>query len=854
MGPRGHASPGCCRTAGPGRPRLRASAALLLGLALALGCTGGAGPRSAQAARVGRELQAKPVSNDVLLEGTLAVLSKSYPNADVTEFYLLQPGGHETELDFTDASGNSESSHTNNGVRGKISGKARGKGHILIDTLTRRPLAPGSKIRIYGKKGSKTSTPDLGAPAPGEPQLAYYSTSSTGSAVVQVSSIEAADTSVPPPSYTFTDLPSIAFLPSFCDLPAAIGVSALENALLNATAKSLRTWFGNCTYGALSMSPDTSMVYPQPIPMPCNGSVDTTNMTQVCSLLSSWKKELSYAAIAAGVDLSRFRHRIMILPQGVNCGWSGMAYVGPYSGDYLTGGYSWTHIHPYYATHLFVQAHELGHNLYMGHAYEGDDVYGDATCVMGRVGSCFNAVHAWQGGWVTPMAQLDGTSMAAGTWYTFRLQDQSGTNVNASVRVSATWPNPARDNFLTYYIAYKRGNMWPDTLSRYWRGVHVYSWYGATQDDSWATQHEAILANYPGATTNVSWAEDPDSPTSLVVRVTSRTGSTADYKATTPSAEVGLCRRSALTEENCLDGLDDDCDGLIDTADAVECAAFIPPSPPSPEPPLPNPPPPSAVPNTLSSPFAAPLSVAATTLAPSAFTQTAVASAIPAPSAATTSAPASQPPTALPAAETLSATAQALATAPPPVEAPLASAASSQPITPQTVPASPPLTTTSPPAQPAPAFPTAPAIPPTTQALSSVASSSQAPLPSASSSQPITPQAFPPTLPTPPAAQPAQTVPTAQALPAAIAAAALAVAAQAAAVAPPAVAATAEAAVASPPAPSAGPPRPASPSVPTPSPTEAQAAAALPSAAVAWSAFAARRPVHHRLSGAAGGQ
>jgi len=52
--------------------------------------------------------------------------------------------------------------------------------------------------------------------------------------------------------------------------------------------------------------------------------------------------------------------------------------------------------------------HEIGHNLNLGHSTEGEDVYGDGTCMMGAGPTdidtegplkCFNAAKSWQLGW-----------------------------------------------------------------------------------------------------------------------------------------------------------------------------------------------------------------------------------------------------------------------------------------------------------------------------------------------------------------------------------------------------------------------------------------------------------------------
>ena len=76
-----------------------------------------------------------------------------------------------------------------------------------------------------------------------------------------------------------------------------------------------------------------------------------------------------------GSDFSLYRHIVLVLPKrmrvwaGPDCDWTGMGQVGPYatgpSGEYLYG-VAW--ISGDYWNNLGVWMHEIGHNLYLGHA------------------------------------------------------------------------------------------------------------------------------------------------------------------------------------------------------------------------------------------------------------------------------------------------------------------------------------------------------------------------------------------------------------------------------------------------------------------------------------------------------
>lgn len=53
------------------------------------------------------------------------------------------------------------------------------------------------------------------------------------------------------------------------------------------------------------------------------------------------------------------------------------------------------------------------------------------------------------------------------------------------------------------------------------------------------------------------WVEMASSPASLVVRLISQTGITTTNPATSPSADIAICRRAALVETNCTNGIDE---------------------------------------------------------------------------------------------------------------------------------------------------------------------------------------------------------------------------------------------------------------------------------------------------------
>ncbi|PSC76701.1 subunit of the ESCRT-III complex [Micractinium conductrix] len=141
---------------------------------------------------------------------------------------------------------------------------------------------------------------------------------------------------------------------------------------------------------------------------------------------------------ARGVPLDQ----VFLLPPNSVCPFVSLAYLGCGGGlecRSWIGGSFWDTPSAY--------MHELGHNLFLGHAGRETvdgwfDEYGDDSCSMGYVGytRCMNTPHAWQLGW-TSAQQLDGASLAPGQTVTATLASQTtaGAARGAALRVLPDW-------------------------------------------------------------------------------------------------------------------------------------------------------------------------------------------------------------------------------------------------------------------------------------------------------------------------------------------------------------------------------------------------------------------------------
>ena len=124
-----------------------------------------------------------------------------------------------------------------------------------------------------------------------------------------------------------------------------------------------------------------------------------------------WAYAAEAAAQAAGIDFSKYQHRVFVLPHYSSlpaCTWAGVANVG--CGTFCRAWIA-------EAESPMVTAHELGHNLNMAHAGtdpENDGTinaaYGDSSNPMGssRAWHLFNGAHANQLGWFRPTPRQRG--------------------------------------------------------------------------------------------------------------------------------------------------------------------------------------------------------------------------------------------------------------------------------------------------------------------------------------------------------------------------------------------------------------------------------------------------------------
>ncbi|KAL4419547.1 hypothetical protein ABPG77_006878 [Micractinium sp. CCAP 211/92] len=347
-----------------------------------------------------------------------------------------------------------------------------------------------------------------------------------------------------------------------------------------------------CSFNKTSLTRATSAVAPV-LRLPCNGTNSGGGNFSSTSCqyddLVGWMEAGTAAAAAAGINVTRYRHWVVLLPPGNMCPFYGIATVGcadrcvawVQGGDVMGDS-------PDAGTDAHPLLHELGHNLFLEHANtygpnHSIDSYADLSCIMGQccAARCMNAPHAWQLGWIAPQ-QLDGNTLPVGQARTASFASQTRTAASG-VRINTTsWAGNASDPLYLSLRLPEGGDSQLD--SQYHYAVSIHS---SASTGSFDPQLTFLLATLPAG---ASWAHNESG---LIVKVLSVLPSRG-------RATVRICRRVpglAETRDTCQQAVDGDCDGLAGPADP-DCAIWVMPSPsPSPPPaplppPMPPPPPP----------------------------------------------------------------------------------------------------------------------------------------------------------------------------------------------------------------------------------------------------------------------
>lgn len=190
---------------------------------------------------------------------------------------------------------------------------------------------------------------------------------------------------------------AITFVLSICNLPPSITPPVITTSVTRPLKDIIRT----CSQNRTTFD---NFIVPGTINIPC-----LPNALAPQSACSPYEWSTAADDFARkqlrlpDSTLSRFGHKIYILPKGTGCAFGGLGVLGPnchpdcrvwISGDI--------------PDKFIVYFHELGHNLGLSHASYLNDQYGDLTDAMGYCCSsrCYSAHNLKKLGWAEAKARL----------------------------------------------------------------------------------------------------------------------------------------------------------------------------------------------------------------------------------------------------------------------------------------------------------------------------------------------------------------------------------------------------------------------------------------------------------------
>eukprot|EP00798_Chlamydomonas_sp_ICE-L_P012706 gene12706-15939_t len=284
------------------------------------------------------------------------------------------------------------------------------------------------------------------------------------------------------------DFSSITYLLGMCGKPLGVSKDQVTSTWFDAYSTpnqgSLEGWFNACSFGKERFTSSTNVITPA-YDIPCSGNAPSGRVysPSACDYESflSWLELAQAHAINDGYDPNAYTHQFIIVPNRdlVRCGWAGTSDAGCYRGRCLSI------IRAQYATTLPAITHELGHSLFLQHAWRGGKEYQDATSQMGLACCspiCYNAPQTWSLGWASPVAVFAGeSSLPAGKWISSVIPEFLSSSRNF-VQIIPTWAGGDKGNiFLSYKraVSYNSGINYGGFVS-YKLEIHTYAGNDAT--------------------------------------------------------------------------------------------------------------------------------------------------------------------------------------------------------------------------------------------------------------------------------------------------------------------------------------------------------------------------------------
>lgn len=159
----------------------------------------------------------------------------------------------------------------------------------------------------------------------------------------------------------------------------------------------LSNYYKNCSFGRTVFDPKDNIIVPIKVQIPCSGNYLSTffDLSNYCGTSEIYAiiYYVEQHAAKYGINLSKYKRKILFMPLTQACPWAGLGNIG-------CGSSCNVWINGYYGTNVVF--HELGHTLGLLHSNAPGVEYGDTSCAMGCCSPvCFNAAQSNNIGWNT---------------------------------------------------------------------------------------------------------------------------------------------------------------------------------------------------------------------------------------------------------------------------------------------------------------------------------------------------------------------------------------------------------------------------------------------------------------------
>lgn len=352
-----------------------------------------------------------------------------------------------------------------------------------------------------------------------------------------------------------------------------------------------------CSYNKLLFTPANNVIVDN-INIPCNGIFNgAAYNSSRCDTpeLYGWINEALKQAKAQGFAVEKYKRKILLLPTRPKCPWSGLASVGCSSSCN-----TWINLGAVNYVDNTLLFHEMGHNIGLMHSNRNiswvSAEYGDCTDPMGCGGpmgvnktmTCMSAPQQFKAGWATMIDQgfLDlNASFTPAVEYLRTLPAIALTDMNmirlriSSLPVDSRARTPQEHAlFISYRVRQPAPGFDSGLKNDMNQRVFIHSYNLTIQsqprpDPSGTTAYKPtviavldlkpakmkIMKEIPVTNFTRYWFEK----ISMGIHI--------HIKSKTPTqAVIGICKfvsQNENTKAQCTDGLDNDCNGLIDAGD-----------------------------------------------------------------------------------------------------------------------------------------------------------------------------------------------------------------------------------------------------------------------------------------------